>query len=128
MLKQPKRSGTWRGCRGWAGAARAAGRGGACAQGRGGRADSRVRDASPGPQVLCLREGPRSGAQLDPQRSFLLAVRLPTAEAAPGGAPAPEAVGWEANAEGKLLPRCGHGCEAALHRRLGSREQAHAPI
>ncbi|KAG2499228.1 hypothetical protein HYH03_002807 [Edaphochlamys debaryana] len=60
-------------------------------------------------QVLCLRESSRGGGRLDPQRSFILTVTLPAVEGAvEGGAtppPCPDAVGWEANEQGRLLPR-----------------------
>jgi hypothetical protein len=62
--------------------------------------------------VLCVRDG---RGRLDPARSFVVDVALP--EVPPGwcgsgeaggdgeGAHAPAAVGWEANAAGKLAPR-----------------------
>ncbi|GIL43342.1 hypothetical protein Vafri_1113 [Volvox africanus] len=76
-------------------------------------------------KVLCLRESSRGGGRLDPQRSMMLSVTLPdidpdswpppsmaaptttTAAATPSAAVlrCPDAVGWEANPQGKLLPR-----------------------
>ncbi|GLI68826.1 hypothetical protein VaNZ11_013331 [Volvox africanus] len=76
-------------------------------------------------KVLCLRESSRGGGRLDPQRSMMLSVTLPdidpdswpplstpasaTATAAATQSTAvlrcPDAVGWEANSQGKLLPR-----------------------
>ncbi len=62
------------------------------------------------PQVLCVRESSRGGGRLDPARSLLLHVGLPPVpqgwqQGAAGEAGCPEAVGWEANEQGKLLPR-----------------------
>ncbi|EFJ47204.1 ubiquitin activating E1 enzyme-like protein, partial [Volvox carteri f. nagariensis] len=60
-------------------------------------------------RVLCLRESSRGGGRLDPQRTVILDVRLPDIDTRswppPPPPPAAAAVGWEANAQGKLLPR-----------------------
>lgn len=68
-------------------------------------------------QVLCLRESSRGGGRLDPHRSLLLHVCLPslpspapTPSQAPvpppqAPTPCPDAVGWEPDAAGALRPR-----------------------
>eukprot|EP00195_Chlamydomonas_chlamydogama_P004652 CAMPEP_0202920432 /NCGR_PEP_ID=MMETSP1392-20130828/76854_1 /ASSEMBLY_ACC=CAM_ASM_000868 /TAXON_ID=225041 /ORGANISM="Chlamydomonas chlamydogama, Strain SAG 11-48b" /LENGTH=678 /DNA_ID=CAMNT_0049613927 /DNA_START=212 /DNA_END=2249 /DNA_ORIENTATION=- len=57
-------------------------------------------------QVLCVRES-RTG-RVDPESSFLMEVQLPDIPEAwrsQSDAAGPEAVGWQANAQGKLLPK-----------------------
>ncbi|KIY95304.1 autophagy-related protein 7 [Monoraphidium neglectum] len=57
--------------------------------------------------VLCIRDGK---GRLDAQRSFIIDVALPEVPegwccGGDGGAAAPDAVGWEANTQGKLAAR-----------------------
>jgi ubiquitin-like modifier-activating enzyme ATG7 len=55
--------------------------------------------------VLCVRDAP--SGRMDPQRSFVVTVQLPALPQGwkEGQGEAPDAVGWEANAQGRLLAR-----------------------
>jgi ubiquitin-like modifier-activating enzyme ATG7 len=55
--------------------------------------------------VLCVRDAP--SGRMDPQRSFVVSVQLPELPQGwkEGQGEAPDAVGWEANAQGRLMAR-----------------------